>query len=286
MRRAAPHLAIVVSLALLTTAAPSLHAEPRGAGGGTGYALHIWPDTNELVTHALSAFEPNETLGTNTDVFGGIDFDPFGEVLYGLNQTTQEVGTISLEDGSFTAIGSSMPMVTGHNFWDGFTVDPLTGTAWATSYVDSDAQESALYTIDLETGEATLVGINELGWISGLAMDCDGTLWATDLETDSLYTVDPVTALATLVGPLGVNIGLAQEMDFDENGVLYAWLYERSDPDIGRYGTISVEDGTFTTIDTLGTDDQWVGAARADCLTIFEDGFESGDTSAWDPEVR
>ncbi len=58
-----------------------------------------------------------------------------------------------------------------------------------------------LYTINLETGQATLVGSTGIGALYGLAYNSDdGYFYSSEASTRKLYRVSPATGAATLVG--------------------------------------------------------------------------------------
>lgn len=89
---------------------------------------------------------------------------------------------------------------------------------------------SSLYTVDMNTGAATLVAA-----LSGLAtgaipiwleIDNSGNAFMADVGGDNLYRIDLTSGAAALVGPLGININFAQEADFDkETNQLYMAAY-------------------------------------------------------------
>jgi uncharacterized repeat protein (TIGR01451 family) len=99
---------------------------------------------------------------------------------------------------------------------------------------------SSLYTLDPDTGAATLVGPITVGGtqvrhVTGLAVKPnDGTLYAirgsqvpqpdcTDFGESTLLTVNPATGEATVVGTAGSVSGQFPDIDFDPFGTLYGW---------------------------------------------------------------
>jgi hypothetical protein len=76
-------------------------------------------------------------------------------------------------------------------------------------------------------------------------------------------------------------------MDFDnEAGVLYAWTYQGGGAN--QFGTINLATGALTPLSSSNPIGEWEGAVQNVCAastTIFADGFESGDTSAWSATV-
>ena len=70
--------------------------------------------------------------------------------------------------------------------------------------------EQALYTVDQDTLELTLVGEHGVNWASGLAVADDGTIYVTGRKSGQsakLYTLDQNTAEATYImrGPANLN---------------------------------------------------------------------------------
>lgn len=67
--------------------------------------------------------------------------------------------------------------------------------------VDSGTARTYLYTISLETGQATLVGSTGIGALYGLAYNPDdGFFYSSETAARKLYRISPVTGAATLVG--------------------------------------------------------------------------------------
>lgn len=73
------------------------------------------------------------------------------------------------------------------------------------------ALDDNLYSVDLTTGAATVIG-NDGQFLEGLALSPGGTLFATD-ASGNLYTINRTTAAATLVGSTG--LGDVEGLDFD-----------------------------------------------------------------------
>jgi len=99
-----------------------------------------------------------------------------------------------------------------------------------------------LYTINLASGTATLVGAIRLAGgrpigVTGMAASPkDGKLYGITSEQSpnnprSLVTIDPATGAATLVGELGV---AGSDIAFNEKGTLYIWL-----PGTTQLGTVN-----------------------------------------------
>ncbi len=218
---------------------------PTPAGGPSpdaptdiGYALDIGYISDNFVWFYLNDFPGQTVVGLNSVPFYGMDFDPTATILYALNDTTDQLGTISLVDGSFTGLVPCPPGGGAAN-WTGLTIDPVNGTFYASTATD-------LYTIDPATGATTLVGpfVNATVMID-IAMNMDGQMYGHDIATDSIYSIDPATGQATLIGPTGYAANYAQGMDFDnDDGTLYIFLYIGSGANV--YGTVNLTTGAVT----------------------------------------
>jgi hypothetical protein len=93
------------------------------------------------------------------------------------------------------------------------------GVLYAVSY-----NASEIFTIDLGTGAATLVGPTTLSDVGGIAFDETATLYATDQSSSDtdLYILDPVAGTATLVGSAGVGGGEGALVYDPVGGVFYS----------------------------------------------------------------
>lgn len=133
--------------------------------------------------------------------------------LYALNNDTKKLVKVfsngtSQDVGPLTGIGTAT----------------VTGLSWnranSTMYATSG---SNLYTINLTTGAATLVGgMAPMTLPIWLEIDNAGLAYSADINDDKLYSVNLATGATTEIGPLGINIIYAQEADFNtSNNTLY-----------------------------------------------------------------
>jgi hypothetical protein len=123
-----------------------------------------------------------------------------------------------------------------------YTVNPISGAAMSTGisltvsdvrglaftpagicYAIVNSTPDKLYTINLATGVATLVGLTGSSSIQALASDSSGALfgWAVSPSAAgqaSLLTVDPATGATTVIGNSSASI---QALAFSSSGVLY-----------------------------------------------------------------
>jgi hypothetical protein len=112
-----------------------------------------------------------------------------------------------------------------------------------------------LYTIDMETGKATLVGPFQLQGPSMISMDCDsdGIMYAYDLNfaQSKLYTIDLGTGKATPIGNTGISLMYGQDMAYDsglENMYACVFNYNSWTPE---FCEVNLETGKFTTLSQM-----------------------------------
>ncbi len=126
---------------------------------------------------------------------------------------TGNLNTISTADGSITLV-AAVTGVDGTTI-TGMTEDPTDGTVYVTTASGSPST-SSLYTLDVTTGVATLVGgITNATLIIDVAASATGDLFAVDISSDNLIAIDKTTGAGTAVGALGFNANFGQGMDFD-----------------------------------------------------------------------
>ncbi|MDX1408331.1 MAG: hypothetical protein R3330_09360, partial [Saprospiraceae bacterium] len=179
----------------------------------TGFAQDIGFVSDNFVSFTLNDFPGQTVLGSNTQAIFGYDFDASATTLYALDNGAQELGTINLANGGYTAIGPSVPLA-GHT-WTGLTSDPTTGTFYASS---TDGTTSALYTVNTATGAPNLVGTDtNAPLLIDISVGPNGVMYGHDIGTDSIYTIDKSNGVTTLVGLTGYNANFAQGMDFDND---------------------------------------------------------------------
>jgi hypothetical protein len=133
-------------------------------------------------------------------------------------------GTIDIVTGEFTEIGH----ITGGTgyLWTGLTQDPVTGVVYAVN--SDDGFNARLYTVDLASGEATLVGdidgpgVNASRVITGIAISPNGLMYGIDQFGQTLLAIDKQSGAATIIESLGLNIQYFQDLEFDQkSGDLY-----------------------------------------------------------------
>lgn len=217
-----------------------------GTGEGTGTLVSIDP-----LTGAATVIGPlNDALGQNYRLTG-LAFHPITGVLYGSSNNTSPTNPQSLVivdplTGLVTQVGSFGQ--------DGQTMADLTFTPDGTLYGWLEPFDDDLYTINVATGQATLVGESGLGtYGSGLASNGSGVLYFAGEGTGgTLYTVNATTGAVTVVatledGPAGSGSAVGA-MAFSPGGTLYATVAQSGGRTPAYLVTINPQTGEITNI--------------------------------------
>lgn len=158
----------------------------------------------------------------------GLSFNPITGYLYAVNDYAAigNLYTIDISTGVGSLVGSLGLSAVGD---PGFAID-MYGQAFM---IDNNNPASLptpdkLYSVNLSTGEASLIGQTGIQNIDSLEF-FGSTLYGISLNTDSLYTINVNTGSASLVGGLGFDIwqntGLASDgtnlWAIDDQGHIY-----------------------------------------------------------------
>ena len=111
---------------------PEIQAADPHAPTDTGFAQDIGYVSDNFASFALNNFPGQTVIGTNTNAYYGMDFDPAAELLYALNDTTDQLGTINMTTGAFTALVPCPPGGGAAN-WTGLSIDPVSGIFYAST---------------------------------------------------------------------------------------------------------------------------------------------------------
>jgi hypothetical protein len=137
-----------------------------------------------------------------------------------------------------------------------------------------------LYTVDLATGEATLVGrlgLAETLNVGGLAIAEDGTLYGIADSPfdpsipDSLHVIDTATGAATLIGSLGQAV-VATGSAFGADGTLwYSGALPQANGAVGQFGSLNPATAAATAINAADPDliTSGLAAPCEETATIF-----------------
>ena len=170
-----------------------------------------------------------DTPGTLNNI-GAITYNPYcadygkdaDTFMYIIDDNDNHLKTIDVSDGSVISdIGLADP---GTLTWTGISCDKLSGIMYASA---TDVTQSKLYTIDLITGAATLVGDIGVEGIIDIAIDGSGTMYGYCIINDASYTIDKSTGTGTLIGSIGFDANYAQGMSWDpESDNIYLAAYD------------------------------------------------------------
>jgi|CXWL01.1.fsa_nt_gi hypothetical protein len=219
---------------------------------------------NTLYSFTLNNFPVQTARGASASGLFGIDFNPAGTTLYGVTGSTgvpvSTFGTVNTTTGAFTAIAPLTGVVAGEST-TGLSIHPVSGVAYLSTFGNGISQ---LYTLNLTTGAATLIGSMGTELMIDIAVNCSGAMYAHGTTTDALFSVNPATGASTLIGAHGLLANFAQGMDFDnEDGTLYAFIYTGAGTN--RFGTFNLATGAFTSLSTDNPLGEYEGAIPTQC---------------------
>ncbi len=187
------------------------------------FAIDVYP--NEYLNYIPNAGTPGTWLPVGdvagTAYYAGDFVDNDFSQLYVIDYTLNELHTLDTATGIATTIGACTPISV--HVWTG-----ATGTAEGTLYASStDDAHSYLYTVDIGSGTATVIGeITNATIIIDIAINADGQMYGVDIFADNLVRIDPATGAGTVIGSIGFDADYAQGMDFEPvSGVLYLAAY-------------------------------------------------------------
>ena len=246
MRKNTIRLLITLSilLSLLFGLSSGIMAAPKQA-----YGWNAYNNGSGVEEGFVNIDVPGGTLTLiNADSFhfmAGGDF--VDNQLYMVSYSPGALYQVDHTDGSYVKIGD-----TGVGNITGFTYDVTTKTAYVTS-------DTNLYTIDLNTGAATLVGPTNVLMI-GIACNAQGDLYGISITDSYLHLIDKTTGSSTAVGNLGINILYAQDICFDrDENILYGTLWDNTAFKGGFY-SVDLDTGAASLINEF--------AAEVDALAI------------------
>ncbi len=187
-------------------------------------------DLNNFLSY-VGSFDTDTptTINTITEVlpfypaadFVGGDFT----TLYALDYDVPRLVAIDVATGAETVIGPNTPA----GNWGGAAGDPTTGVLYGSSSVCGTS--STLYTIDILTGAANMVGVmgSDATCVIGIAVNSSGQMYGFDVVNDSLLSIDKTSGVATLIGSIGYDANYSQGCDFDEvTDTLYIAAYNNA----------------------------------------------------------
>jgi hypothetical protein len=161
-------------------------------------------------------------VGANNRPIFGADFDNTATTLWGIDNTSRELGTYNLTTGAYTPTG----VITGipaAETYEAIEFDPTSNVVYVQT---TTGTISNLYTLDINTRVATLVGAIGSPLVIDIAISNTGVMYGHDITTDMLLTINKTTGVGTNIGSTGMNATFAQGMDFDlSTNILWSWFY-------------------------------------------------------------
>ncbi len=225
-------LTAVTSLVMLAGAAPALAAPPPLPSGDALYTVPCWETDDGLQLMSIDAVSGAATpVGAAELVGTGCSYDlswnPVDGLAYGLSDfmsvdsvSTQFLYSVDVITGEITIIGPYVTAADGLGPIGSFVIG-LDGTAYGVG------ESGLLATIDLATGEATMVGtIAGMGssdyW--GSAVDPNtGLFYAIGISGD-LLRFDPVALTSEVVGTVPRPAGVAFQYGLTIDSAGTAWI--------------------------------------------------------------
>ncbi|MGB2984578.1 MAG: PEP-CTERM sorting domain-containing protein [Phycisphaerae bacterium] len=196
MKRLRRNVLVLASIAMIGSTWAPAHASDFDL-------LGIHYDTGELYGISTSGATPTLIGTTGIPGFGSLELAPDG-TLYGFTTSTDAtLYIINPADGSTTEVG---PLNAAFVF-DGSLVFSPGGTVYGTNH-DSYLNPE-LFTLDILTGEATIVGTIGGGAhdINAMAWRDDGMLIGLDRVTNSLLAIDPSDASSSFIATVDPVVG-------------------------------------------------------------------------------
>jgi hypothetical protein len=245
-------------------------SKPEGAPGSPSFAgdlfyilniRNVAPNPQSLLTAPLPTLTTT-LVGPQIRAIFAMDFDNSATTLWGIDNNTREYGTIDQATGAFTVVGTVTGIqptptanVTGMKF------DPTSSLVYVSTATE-------LFTLDLGTGAATLVG--SFGFPSlvmiDIAISNTGQMYAHDIAADILLSVNKATGQSTGIGFTGLNAGFAQGMDFDSSeDKLYALAYVGGG--VNHLAEVNLSTGQFQILVSGANGPEYEGAIKVPAHT-------------------
>ena len=166
-------------------------------------------DFNDVVLDFVFVDETATAPPTPTDPTTPADpSDPKTEptpngIIQGQNLVIDNAGTVGSVD---LATGEFTELLNSDIRWTDIDVDSE-GNIFAIS-------NSELYSIDLETQSATLIGSHSINGLNALEISENGRLYAASITNQEIYTLDSATGTASSIGTLPDTVNSAGDLQF------------------------------------------------------------------------
>ena len=227
-------------------------AEPPPAAPG-GSMVRSW---NWLNGPYFTIFDLNtpDTLPNVAPSPAGGNFIGAGEFVNGLSYMIDDTDNLYVVDDTGAVQNQYMATAppNGENY-SGMALDPTDGTVYA---VSTNYATSSLFTIDVATGNAGLVGpiIGAPGMVA-IAIDNNGNLFGVEHISDTFFHIDPANGNVINSVPMPFNPDIEQGMAYDPATGLLQILAFNGDTIRGELWTVDVSNPAvpvFNFVDELG----------------------------------
>ncbi|MFZ1724462.1 MAG: hypothetical protein WAT76_12635, partial [Dokdonella sp.] len=125
-------------------------AVPAHAGDVPVFAQRVTSSAKEIVSYPVGNPSAMTVVGAQADTLVGMDFNPEATVLWALDFTTQQIGTVN----PMTAVFVPTATLQGPCCFNSFTINPVSGVF----YGSLDNNET-VYSIDPLSGQSALQGV-------------------------------------------------------------------------------------------------------------------------------
>lgn len=243
-----------------TIARAPLHAYKPGVPAGvhrplagvTAFAANVASDELDTLDvtadNGMTSIAPGQGTAFAFKFLDGDFSKAYGIDKFGAMANT--FASIDASSGAITPIGTANASADSDG-WTGFAQDPTTGMLYASAATCGSS--SHLYTIDRNTGAATLVGeMTGMACAIWIAVGPDGLMYSVDIVDDALYAVDKTNGATSLKGSVGFNVNYGQDADFDQGtGILY-WAAVNADTGSAEMRTVDLDTGASSLVYSLG----------------------------------
>jgi len=179
---------------------------------------------------------------SSASLFGAMEFDSNG-VLYciavAVGSPLQKLDTTT---GALTSLGSITGIASEQVL--GMSFNPVNNKMYITTIT---AGLDNLYTLDLTTRVATLVGSTGQNFLFDISFNSTGACYGISVA-DNLISINPVTGYGTIVGPIGFDANFIQGICFDRfTDTLWYAAYNNT-AGAGQLRTVNLTTGATTLI--------------------------------------
>jgi hypothetical protein len=177
---------------------------------------------NDFASVPVPAGNPITNIAAYTTLIQGGDIA--NGVMYGTDASV--LVTFDLTTGAKSTVAPVTGIQAGQTI-TALAYDDVAGVMYlGTTDVVATSQ---LYTLDLTTAAATLIGTTGQPGLIAMAISCAGELYSVDLVQDNLWSISTSTGVGTAIGPLGYDANYAQDADWDAaDDMMYLAAYNNT----------------------------------------------------------